>query len=253
MSIGRRKVSLHEESSWVFNRMVEAYAHRPDYPDELLDHLCALVSSPRAKIVDVGAGLGHLALPLAARGHHVTAIEPAVAMLTELRRLAASRRLPLEALHGAAESIPVADATFDLVVIADAVHFMDSERAAYEVARVIAPRGALALVTVELTPTPFMSELIRIMEDSAPRRPRDVSSSLRQLLAVAGIQRWEERVIHDRVAVDQTRLEGILRSISFIGPAMNARRFAAFRQRVASIPHPPHWARTLTVHSGSRS
>jgi hypothetical protein len=97
-----------------------------------------------------------------------------------------------------------------------------------------------------------MSELIQIMEESAPRRPRDVSSSLRQLLAVADIRRWEERIIHDQVAVEQSQLEGILQSISFIGPAMNAQRFAAFRARVADIPHAPHWARTLTIHCGNR-
>jgi SAM-dependent methyltransferase len=43
---------------------------------------------PSSRILDFGAGTGRLAIPLAARGHRVTAVEPSGAMLTMLRRKA---------------------------------------------------------------------------------------------------------------------------------------------------------------------
>ncbi|HVU51011.1 MAG TPA: methyltransferase type 11, partial [Polyangia bacterium] len=74
MSLGRRKVRLEDASRWVFNRMAEVYDARPPYPTALVDALSALAPAG-APVADLGAGTGHLALPLAARGLDVTAIE----------------------------------------------------------------------------------------------------------------------------------------------------------------------------------
>lgn len=252
MSLGRRKVSVEDERSWVFNRMVSAYEARPAYPVALVETLAGLAGMRRARVADIGAGLGHLALPLAARDFEVTAVEPAVRMLERLDERARERMLPIRSVHAQAEALPLPDGSFDLVVLADALHFIDSERAAYELARVLAPRGALALVTCEFASTPFMQSIVRAMQDAAPRRPREVSSTVTQLLAVARIRSSKELSFFDEVSVDHVTLEGILRSISFIGPAMNAQRYAAFRERVLDIEHEPRWARTLTLHYGHR-
>ncbi len=252
MSLGRRKVSLHDEASWVFNRMVEAYEHRPAYPDALIEHLAELAGASGARVGDIGAGLGHLALPLAERGFDVTAVEPAVGMLEQLRKRAARTSSSVHTVHAAAESMPLRAGHFDLVLVADVIHFLDSERAAHEVARVLGPKGALALITVELAPTPFMQEVVSIMEESAPRRPRQVSSSVEQLLSVCRVRDRQELAFEDRVDVSPRQLEGILRSISFIGPAMNAHRYAIFRERILAIEHERQWARTMRVYAGRR-
>ncbi|MEN9579046.1 MAG: hypothetical protein RJA70_2055 [Pseudomonadota bacterium] len=252
MSHGRRKVQLEDEAAWVFNRMVDAYEARPAYPQELIDLVAALAENAGARVGDIGAGVGHLALPLALRGLLVTAVEPASLMLQRLRERAAVAAAPLQALQGTAESIPVADGSFDLVVVSDAVHFMDPKRTAYELKRVLTPRGALALVTVEFTSTPFMNALTEVMRSAAPRRPRDVSSALTQLLAVSGVDETAPRVIEDEAPVSEQELAQILRSISFIGPAMNTRRSAAFLEQVYAIPYSARWARTFTLRSGRR-
>ena len=41
-----------------------------------------------------------------------------------------------------------------------------------------------------------------------------------------------------------------LRSISFIGPAMNPERFAAFHEKIRALPERPVWARRFTLHAG---
>ena len=252
MSLGRRKVSLDQPSRWVFNRMAEFYAARPPYPAALVDGLADLAGPVGSRVGDLGAGIGHLALPLAARGFDVVAIEAALAMLDRLRAAAAARGLALRALHAAAEELPLGPACLDLVIVADALHFLDTELTARQIARVLAPGGALALVTCELADTPFMRGVVRLMEEAAPRRPRALAQSIVHLSALTGVSLTDERRFHDETPMDHATLECILRSISFIGPAMHEARFAALRRRVQALPDPPVWARTFVLRSGRR-
>jgi ubiquinone/menaquinone biosynthesis C-methylase UbiE len=203
-------------------------------------------------VLDVGAGLGHLALPLAQRGFRITAVEPAIDMLAALRRRAESQGLMLDAVHGMAEALPFDSGAFDLVVVADVVHFLDSERAAKELSRVLAHDGALAVVCCDFADTPFMNAVVEIMRESAPRRPREVSSARTELLAVARVgEPWAMR-FRDDVPVDAEQLRQILRSISFIGPAMSEARFRRFWQRVVAVKHEPRWSRTFLLEAGRR-
>jgi SAM-dependent methyltransferase len=253
MSLGRRKVSLDQPSRWVFNRMAEFYAARPPYPAALVDALADLAGPVGSRVGDLGAGVGHLALPLAARGFDVVAIEAAQAMLDQLRAAAAAGGIALRALHAAAEGLPLEPACLDLVVVADALHFLDTELTAHQIARVLAPRGALALVTCAFAETPFMRGVARLMEEAAPRRPRALTQSIVHLSALTGVPFTNERRFHDETPIDHATLERILRSISFIGPAMNPPRFAAFRARVRALPDAPVWARTFVLRSGHRA
>jgi hypothetical protein len=97
-----------------------------------------------------------------------------------------------------------------------------------------------------------MSAIRAAMEEAAPRRPRDMSQAIVQLFAVTEAPLEQRLTVEDLTPVSEDRLLGILRSISFIGPAMNPERFAAFRERVLSVPGPRVWARTLTLHAGRR-
>jgi SAM-dependent methyltransferase len=252
MSLGRRKVGLEEQSRWVFNRMAAFYPARPAYPAELVDAVAELAGPRGRRIGDLGAGVGHLALPLAQRGYDVVAIEPAQEMLEQLRAAANEKGVPLRAVHGAAESLPLEPASLDLVIIADALHFLDTELTARQIARVLAPGGALALVTCGFGQSAFMRGVVRLMEEAAPRRPRALTQSIVHLSALSGVPLTDERRFDDDTPVDHPTLERILRSISFIGPAMNAARFAALRERVHALPEAPSWARTFVLRSGRR-
>lgn len=249
MSLGRRKVRLEDREAWVFNRMADVYDARPPYPDALIDALVRLAGEG-GRVLDVGAGIGHLALPLAERGCEVHAVEPAEAMLAQLRRRAGGRGLALHASHATAESLPLPSASCELVVIADALHFLDAERAGLEIGRVLARGGALAVVNARFAATDFMRALSAVMAEAAPRRPRDVERSLAQLAAVAGVSLTDELRLLDHTPLDHVRLERIVRSISFIGPAMNAARFARFRERIVALSPEPVWSRELILRSG---
>lgn len=243
---------VEDARSWVFNRMASAYAARPPYPTGLLDLLVELAGGQGGSVVDVGAGIGHLALPLAGRGLAVTAVEPAQAMLAVLEAGAAARNLAIDVRQACGERLPLAAASSDLVVIADALHFLDAALTGQEAARVLKAHGAVAIVQVELADTPFMQQLVAIMEESAPRRPRAVANATAQVFALAGIAQPTVIRFRDDVAVDHDQLERILRSISFIGPAMNPQRFHAFRERVLAISAEPVWSRLITLRAGRR-
>ena len=93
-------------------------------------------------VLDLGAGTGKFTRSLVERGLDVIAVEP-----DDVMRLTLTAVLPtVRAPAGTGESIPLPDASVDLVTIAQAWHWMDAARAAVEIARVLRPGGSLALV-----------------------------------------------------------------------------------------------------------
>jgi SAM-dependent methyltransferase len=93
-------------------------------------------------VLDLGAGTGKLTQILAARYAHVIAVEP----LEELRALLAVRAPGAEVRAGAAEAIPLDDASVDAVFAGQAFHWFANDGAVGEIARVLRPGGVLALL-----------------------------------------------------------------------------------------------------------
>jgi SAM-dependent methyltransferase len=93
-------------------------------------------------VLDLGAGTGKLTQILAARYAHVIAVEP----LEELRALLAVRAPGAEVRAGAAEAIPLDDASVDAVFAGQAFHWFANDSAVGEIARVLRPGGVLALL-----------------------------------------------------------------------------------------------------------
>ena len=112
---------------------------RPGYPDDAVDFL---VPPGVRRVLDLGAGTGKFTASLVARDLDVVAVEPSTRMLAEL--VAA---LPgVEAHEGSAEATGLPGGSVDGVVVAQAWHWVDPDRAVPEVARVLRPGGTLGLV-----------------------------------------------------------------------------------------------------------
>jgi len=117
--------------------------HRPGYPEEAL-HWAAeqLGLETGARVLDVGAGTGKLTRGLAALGLDVVAVEPGAPMLEQLRGAVPEA----EALAGAAESLPLSDASIAAAFAGQAYHWFDREQAMPELHRVIRAGGGLTLL-----------------------------------------------------------------------------------------------------------
>jgi SAM-dependent methyltransferase len=134
------KTSLRETQAGSFGAAAELYERaRPSYPSAALDWL---LPDGSPDVLDLGAGTGKLTRLIHERGLQVAAVDPSEQMLAELQRL-----LPDVHAHvGTAEQIPVPDASFDVVLVAQAWHWVDVPRAAAEVGRVLRPGGQLGLI-----------------------------------------------------------------------------------------------------------
>ncbi len=130
---------LHAAS---FGAAAEAYDRgRPAYPEAALDWLLPAGGGP-LRVLDLGAGTGKLTRQLASRGLDVVAVDPSPGMLDQLRRTSPG----VTALAGSAEALPLDAGSVDLVVVAQAWHWVDPHRAVPEVARVLKPGGRLGLL-----------------------------------------------------------------------------------------------------------
>lgn len=125
-----------------FGPQAAAYAeHRPDYPAAAVAWALAPVLGRRPlRVLDLGAGTGKLTGLLTGHASRVVAVEPDLAMLSEL-----CRRLPATPVAaGRAERIPLHGASVDAVLAAQSAHWFDLDLALPEIARVLRPGGVLA-------------------------------------------------------------------------------------------------------------
>ena len=139
-----RVPEVHEVASRGFAAQAVAYDRaRPSYPPDAVGWLAAnLRIGPGQRIVDLAAGTGKLTALLAGTGARLAAVEPVAAMRERLR--AGLPAVPL--LAGVAEALPFADGSVDAVVVAQAFHWFDADRALAELARVVRVGGRLGLI-----------------------------------------------------------------------------------------------------------
>jgi ubiquinone/menaquinone biosynthesis C-methylase UbiE len=124
------------------------------------DRIIDLVLAGRSGIeaLDIGCGTGFLSLEMAGRGHRVTGVDFAPAMLAEARRKSAARGAAIRFEEADAEHLPFAAASFDLAVCRHVLWTLPHPEAAIdEWIRVLRPGGRLAVIDSQFDPSVLQS------------------------------------------------------------------------------------------------
>jgi SAM-dependent methyltransferase len=111
---------------------------RPTYPPALFDWLATLAPA-RDLAWDAGCGNGQASVELAARFARVFASDPSATQIAN-----AEARANIDYRVEPAEQSTLADASADLVTVAQALHWFDHARFDAEVRRVLKPGGVFA-------------------------------------------------------------------------------------------------------------
>jgi SAM-dependent methyltransferase len=242
-----------------FGAVAAAYdAGRPTFP---ADALTWILGPGRLQILDLGAGTGKLAAVAAALGHDVVAVDPSEEMLSLCRRVPR-----VDTMVGAAESIPLAHASVDAVIVGQAFHWFDHARALPEIARVLRPHGVLGLLWNNYdTVVPWVRRLHRAMMgedflaggDQFDPMPILLQSDLFSMVETARFRHWHDldrtglrqlAQTHSRVAVlTESRRESVLDQIDAIyegtarppEPLRMPYRTSCYRTRPIELDAPP--------------
>jgi ubiquinone/menaquinone biosynthesis C-methylase UbiE len=131
----------------VFDEIAADYdRYRPTYPDELVDQACQVAGIGSGDhVLEVGCGTGQLTRSLAARGLHVTALEPGQSLIA-LARQNLDGAGEVDFVNAQFEEALIPRGQFQAVFSASAFHWIDPKVSWQKTADVLAPGGTLALV-----------------------------------------------------------------------------------------------------------
>ena len=132
------------KTEWDYTTLADAYLKRPDYADAAIDAMLSIAGAEKGdKFCDVGAGVAHLTLMLAARGLDVTAVEPNDAMRANgIKRTASLANVRWH--EGTGEQTGQTAESFDMVTFGSSFNVCDRPLALKETARILKPRGWFA-------------------------------------------------------------------------------------------------------------
>ena len=159
-----------------FNEVADLYdSIRPGYPTETLDAIASSMGSAASKILEIGCGTGQITRPLADHGYSITALEPGDALSMLARRKL--RSYPnVEIVETSFEAWPEQQASFDLVVSAQAFHWIEPNYGCAKAAALLKPGGAIALVWNLAVPqdTELHQAIRPLYKAYFPKSPTDV-------------------------------------------------------------------------------
>jgi ubiquinone/menaquinone biosynthesis C-methylase UbiE/biotin operon repressor len=138
-----------EQSRAYFDRVAAAFGEQllPGRTWEGLTR-AILQLAPRARYADLGIGDGLLTLMLSEIAESVTAVDISPEMLSQLNQRAKDKGIDnIKTALGNIEDLPLADRSYDVVVLSQALHYATKpERALEEALRILVPGGRLLVL-----------------------------------------------------------------------------------------------------------
>ena len=191
---------------------------------EDLDALTALVQArPAARVLDLGCGGGHVTFAAAPHAREVVAYDLSADMLATVARAAQERGLAnVSTRQGVVESLPFADASFDMVLTRySAHHWRDHDAGLREAARVLKPGGVAGFADSISPGTPLLDtfyQAIELLRDRSHVRSYSAAewqdalaragftvATTRRMRVRLGFKTWVERMATPTLQVDAIR------------------------------------------------
>ncbi len=221
-----------------FGSIADKYErYRLDYPDEVVDAVQQYAGRPLRSALEVGAGTGKATRLFAARGIHVTALEPDAEMAHVLRRT--TRGMPAAAVVTTFEQFETVD-RFDLVFAAAAWHWTDPATRWARAVALLVPGGVLALFgsPAELADPVLAAAVHEIEKQVLPDDDPTVIHpwSIEEMTTAGGLIDTARRELARVVTTTSADVVGRLATVSAYLMLSPEARAEAFRRIEAVLP-----------------
>lgn len=216
--------------------VVEAYRHRPPYPDEAFAILADLIEDEPRAVLDVGCGTGELARRLAPLVDRVDAVDVSPPMIEVGRRSPGGERPNLVWILAAAEEAALRP-PYALITAGASLHWMEWDVVLPRFGRALTPNGTLVLVGQETSPAPWDDDLQRLIDRYSTNRHYQPYDLVAELSARGLFRRVGERrtaPVEFAQTVDEYVASFHARN-GFSRERMGPERAAAFDAAVSSL------------------
>ena len=196
------------KTEWDYSTLADAYLKRPDYADAAIDAMLSISGAEkRDKFCDVGAGVAHLTLMLAARGLDVVAVEPNDAM--RKNGILRTQKLNNVRWHeGTAEQTGQAVSAFDMVTFGSSFNVCDRQLALRETARILKPNGWFACMwNHRQLDDPIQAQIESIIKELVAgygygTRREDQTSVINSSALFGPVVHLDARVLHEQTIAE---------------------------------------------------
>lgn len=228
-----------------------AYRHRPPYPAEVFTILEGLIGDEPRHALDLGAGEGALARPLAPLVDRVDAVDVSAAMIDVGRERPGGRHPHLRWIVGAAEDCALAG-PYALVTAGASLHWMAWGPLMARLAGVMTPKAVLSIVEHGPRDLPWREELVEVIRRHSRSPGFDPRYPLVDALVEAGHLdlrgRAETAAVTFRQPVD-SYVEHFFSTASLAREHMTAAEAQSFARAIedAVVPYAVGGALEMTV------
>jgi len=245
------EISIPKDPTQRFSSRVQSYVkYRPNYPPALVDILvsdCGL--TPSSVVADVGSGTGLLTQLFLRHGNLVFGVEPNREM-REAGEALLQTYSQFTSVAGRAEATTLATHSVDFVVVGQAFHWFDCQKARQEFARILNPGGWVMLIwnVRRIRETPFLAAYEQLLLTHAVDHEAvtDKHGDRGTVESFFGRSRFKTKTLQNLQQLDFEGLKGRLLSSSYI-PEAGHPRYERMLEALESIFHSHQVNGTVTL------
>ncbi|MEU8221933.1 class I SAM-dependent methyltransferase [Kribbella sp. NPDC048915] len=152
--------------------VAQAYQHRPPYPDEVFDRLRQLITDEPRRVLDIGAGEGAIARPLAPSVDQVDAVDFSAAMVAAGKQRPGGDRPNLRWQVSAIETADL-DGPYALVTAGASIHWMPWEETFARIVPHLTPNAQLVVVEHGPVDMPWWGGVVEAIQRHSRKQDHD--------------------------------------------------------------------------------